>query len=418
MLSRTVASLALALPLVSSARASVIVVPANAPAGALQTAVDGALNGDILLVGSGNSSAVLVNGKGITIAADVGAVPSIATVRITNVPAGQTVTLHGLRLQAFSGDILSIVDCAGAIRVQGCLVEKLHNWTFPQAGTPVVITNAADVALTACTLRCNAWSSATGLRATGSSVAIHDASIVAGSGKPAGVSYPFGGGSPFAGAAGGTGILATSSILLVSGTTIHGGNGGAGFDSFGCSSTAYDHPTPGGAGGTALVCTGASSAELVDAALVGGVGGANGHTPCDPGPYTSAPSGAPSSGNVVVLPALARRVLATGVAREGGTLALAYEGEPGDRVHVAIGNGSAHVSVPALFGTLLVGSPLRRVYLGTTDANGDLGLELPIGELGAGVEGLVRRVQTFVVDANGATVLGPPAQWILLDAAF
>jgi hypothetical protein len=228
------------------AQNAVLVTPGGDPTLALQTAIDAAADGDILvLAGTWTSDGVgpvaIVDGKGLAIVAAAGTAPELLRLRVRNVPAGSTVLVRGLRMAAPPTSLPDIEqgrvwlqDCAGSVWLEDCEIDGFNSlsWGFGtafQAVSAVAASNCAALNLERCKLRGGsgidkfnggmashpATPGAAGARITNSSAAFRGCTLQGGwPGKnPGGSAILAGAGLHFVGGA-----------LLLAGGELRGGN--------------------------------------------------------------------------------------------------------------------------------------------------------------------------------------------------
>lgn len=383
---------------------------------ALSTAVDG----DVVLVRSGTYGAFTVDGKGVSVVADLGAsVVVFGGVRVKNLAPGQLVLLSGLTVAAPGVDALVAQDNQGTLRVESTALQAYATSTFSLV-SGAVLTNCVDVAFEHVsaqggTAMQSFATAGDGVRATNSRLALVDCQIV-GSAGANGDS-----GSPAPGTSGGAGLRAFSGEIYATGCTFVGGAGGRGGVQSTGSGCAAQVPLAGGDGGTGLAAEGsplATSVRVRDVALHGGLGGTGGVTNCG----VAAASGSSAPTNTGVLQLLTqpfRGVNASTVAREGTSATFTCTGVPGDRVVLFVSTGPGWSWHAGLLAPVLIRNPFeRRVALGVVPPSGTLVSTLTIPELGPGVPVSLRHVQAWFADTNGVAHLGGGGVLTLLDGAY
>ena len=372
--------------------------------------------GDIVLIRSGDYGGVTIDGKGISLVADAGAVvklkPSEASEKpglvVRNVPAGQRVLIFGLgftNANAVSSIVLE--DNAGSVWLEQCLVG---------VGRPAVsVADCAAVTLRDCTATGH-FSSITGpsftvapaspaVEASGSSVALDGCTLTGGKGHDAAGALPVIGATPGAAA-----VAIESGTLFVGRSTLTGGVGGKGLS---VAATCYN-PKVGGPG----LLLGASdpTARLIDALLVVGASGTP--VPGCPPAGSAPPPVVVQSGAVATLSGHGPELGTSTPVREGQLVSVTIEGAPGSAVLLAFSLGSGVHALPSLSGTLGLAAPLNVQSLGALPGGGSLLLQATVPELGAGLEGISIYLQAAAFDAGvGHTVLGQPTALTLLDAS-
>lgn len=393
------------------------------------TALGHAAAGDVLLVKSGNYPAFAVANQSVSIVGDANALVQVnGTVQVRQLIAGRSVLLH--RLQAFGvatisandGPGITIKNDTGPVRVQECLAQGA-------AGRPGVrIEGSGDVALaTTQAFGATAWSlSGAGVLANGTAAAIYDCDLHGAVGAA-----PLSSWSPpeCYGGSGGSAVRSTSDgFLYVAGSQLVGGNGYDGANN--CFPTGTADCCYGGNGGSGIdVLAGIQTLWQLGNSFQLGVPGGGGYGQCGCGllvwcqcdPGNSGNSVAAWYGDTIVnlaggSPSLG---LSSNPARELTTVGITIDSAPGDRV-LLVACGATAFAPEMNRGVRLVdwNGPHHTQRLGTTDAQGHLLANLPIPDLGPGVESQILHLQALVVHANGSRVWSNPLALVLLDSAF
>ncbi len=430
------------------ARADVLVVaPTSAPYAQVQTAVDAAVDGDVVLVKSGTYASFVVRNKEVAVVADAGALVEIeGAVRVAGTAATRTVVLAGLRAtgsqttQASTRHGLLVRNCDGPVRVIGCDFRgTLTHQPFPAScyeGQGAWIEACADVGITSTNLAGSTWAGTGyvdgghGLYADASTLTLYDDALVGGRGG-FGYGYTFGCAplpdpdTRWAGAAG-EGMRSQGGFCFASNSTF---TGAAGWDGVCWSGPACACASKGGNGFVSNA--GSLSEHLLACVPTPGIGGIptplicceltchNCSSASECGPIQPQPSFA-LVGAVTQLPGAARRLQATRVAREGQTLTLTFTGVPGDRVELALSDRTTRRFQAGWRGVWTIPRRVPQPFLqaGTIGPSGALTLTWPIGELGLGVQSKTFFAQALLIDAAGQTTFSSPATFVLLDAAF
>ena len=228
------------------AQNAVLVTPGADPTLSLQSAIDAAADGDILVlagtwISDGVGPVAVVDGKGLAIVAAAGTAPELLRLRVRNVPVGSTVLVRGLRMAAPPTSLPDIEqgrvwlqDCAGSVWLEDCEIDGFNSlsWGFGTAFpavSGVAASNCAALNLERCTLRGGfgidkfnggmashpATPGAAGARITNSSAALRDCTLLGGwPGKNPG------GSAILAGA----GLHFVDGTLLLAGGQLRGGN--------------------------------------------------------------------------------------------------------------------------------------------------------------------------------------------------
>ncbi|MEM7305381.1 MAG: hypothetical protein AAF682_01860 [Planctomycetota bacterium] len=124
-----------------------------------------------------------------------------------------------------------------------------------------------------------------------------------------------------------------------------------------------------------------------------------------------------TGGTQTVIPGTARSFQATAVAREGESITMTWEGVPGELAILNLSGSPGGVFFAPFNGSGVLGLPLLLVDgIGSIPAGGSLSVDIPVPELGAGVEGLVFYAQGSFADlGTGAIHLGGGSVIALLD---
>jgi len=368
-------------------KADVLTVgPLPADHAQIQAAVDAASDGDVILVASGSYDAVTVVDKALTIVADAGANVTVGTpFTVRDLAASRSVVLRGL-VVFDDGDALVLTDNAGPVVAEDCQFVG----PVPGLGEPgAQITNCDAVTFTRCSVQGAVGSNgADAIVSTASDVTLQDCELQGGAG---------GDDSGFPGGSGGDGLEVNGGRVLLLGTTSTPGAGGIG--------------NPPGMPGFALTVISPESVVLRrDVTFV-------------PGFFNGSPTPTilnPHGGTVQALLSASRSLTSNAPVREGETLDLVAQGEPGDDVFLW---ASVHpgflplFGYEGVFGLGLPVLPASGVYVGTLPVGSTLELSVPVPDLG-GLEGFPVFVQPLVQDTSGALTLGSTSVTVLIDDAF
>ena len=399
------------------ASADVRVVSSMGPYTTIQAAVNAANDGDLVLVKPGSSYAGFhVQAKSLAIVADAGLsdVTVQGTVIVSDLAAGQTVTVTGLNAYgSFVGTEglhygFYANNNLGSVRCQSCRFYGLDYIIDGGDGFDAArIVSSSDVSLVACTTEGGdcfegySWTvpvGGSGARFELSNVTIMDSSLLGGMGWEGAWGTTSGGGGP--------GLVASNSTVFVSGGTTQGGQGGDGYGAGGPA------PAPGGFG---IGSFDGAVVRQLDSVTSGGMNGAFVDGPDDTG---NAPTYAGLIFNFLVG---SRRTLtvAPNPLREFQSVNLSFHGAPGEQVYLLVGLETAVQWDPLRLANLLIAPPqYRTLFLGTTNASGDLSKSLPFGDLGGTVQSQTYFLQPLFSGAGGAQQLGTPITLAVLDQAF
>jgi len=377
----------------------------------VQDAIAAAASGTIVLVRAGNYGTELLSvvGGSLTLVFEPAAsFGSPTTLTIRNVGPGDEVVVHGLVLDASglnSNEILQLEDNQGVVWLEASSFIGADASFFTSPDT-VLITNCDQVVVRDCTIVGGTppvvFESGRGIRATSSSLFLHDSVVEGGEGTVGGIED---------GGPGGAGIALDGAFLFASGATIRGGTGGSTGSIFGCGNASGD-------GGDGLVLAASSpTAFLRNTTLEGGVPG---EVMAGCSSLPGAP-GAPSSvvsGTLQESSTPPHSVSVTSPVRTDELADIAVSGVPGELALMLHSPNAAPVHLPALFDALVLANPIQQIFIGQLDGTGSAALQvqpvLPPGVLG-------RRLFTQVLffDAMSATAtFGSPNTVVVLDAAL
>jgi len=208
----------------------------------IQTAVDAAVNGDVLLVGGGSYPPFTIDGKTLYVFAMPGNAATVAgTVEIRNLGPGKRVVLHdivatGAATPGVSQPALVLTANSGHIRLQRCTFNGGDGvvgtcGSNGAGGTAVELVDSARVAFTRCMVvggrgtpflsggastGCLGAAGGDALNSDGSAFAMYDCTLIGGNG---GVNGALGGD-------GGRGAFVADFGVFASGCLFRGGRGG------------------------------------------------------------------------------------------------------------------------------------------------------------------------------------------------
>ena len=382
-----------------AAHAQSAVILVDGSGGDLQTAIQAAGEGDVLLVRGGPYDSLTIDGKGLAVVVDEGHEVMVdAALTVRNLAPQEAVLIQGLARAASSAGH-RIHDNQGSVWIEDCKltsVGELYTGIHPTETLWVEASAAVVLA------RCHV--SADGIFATdvaalvsaSSSLALYECVVLGGTAAPG--SGPIGLGGDGLRVGGGTAHLADCSIK--------GGGGGSGGTAMvpGIGALVCKDGSPGGDG---LVIAGAATVvEVASTTLAGGVGGgADASLGCSPGP-----PGSPSvvlGGSLVPSPCAGRELSVEPSPAAGGTtVTVTAVGEPGDLAVVLLGEPLS--ALPALFCGVLAIAPKVHQVLGTAGAAGTATLAFVAPPLPAGL-GEDVRLQAAALSAAGEVVLGGAA---------
>ena len=410
-------ALALVLHLAAPARAGVVVVdPQGNPGGpVLDAAIQGASDGDILLVKPGDYVTLHPQAYGLgflslTLVADRGGSPIVLPgVEIASLPANGCVRLRGFELRpdatSFDRAGLAVEWCEGVVVVEDCTLAGADAPSSPPdlpPGAGLFAANTKSVVLVRCSVQGGdggpplspfTWPGGSGVQLQKASAALFDCTVLGGRGGDGDIVTPFG--SPD----GGQGVLLIEGRIVVSGGSLRGGDEGD-------STVIVAQPGSGLAGGFGANVDEARLRDVVvTAGDVNGLG--------TPAPAIDLPASM-----LVTHPAAARSLWLPAPLREGQVATMSVGGLQGDMVFVLASLHAAFVLDAFHQAALVVGLPATTAVVATiTDPSGQRTLSFMTPKLPPSLQGLVVALQGVYFGSDGVT-LGAPASAVWIDAAF
>ncbi len=373
----------------------------------LPAAVAAASSGDVLLVREGDYSGFQTSGVALSIQAHPAAIEApriLGSVRLTQVPLGETFLLDGFEVEAFDQQVPVLVTLnPGSIRIQDCLL-KAHPTQFgdfPASG--MFAQTSDDVAVADSTLEGGdmlaflgyaggetGGTGGAGITINQAQVAVHRSILRGGEGGD----LPNGG----IGGQGGPGATIFGGRLHLSQCFLRAGQSGDTGDGI------FPGLCANGGPGLSVLSTNSRVSQL-GTTIVGG----------DPGAYITAPCtiggqiGPAVSGDLRTIPGVPRALIVDGVVLEGTPVTTRYRGKPGDLAARLVSTSSAFLWRPVRKGALLIDTQLPQSILiqGTLDGEGTLEVTETFG-LPAGVQASTLYLQGLFVGVDGVTNLANP----------
>ncbi len=420
---RGLATVVACLALTAAAGAGVKIVNSAGPGdfADLPPAVAAANDGDVLLVKSGNYSGFQVANKALDIVANTtGSVVVQGTVSVSGLAVTRCTTLSGLTIQSAPlTEGLTLRNCAGAVRVQGCVVQPQRAPDCIVSGAThhaLVVLNCTDVCIARCTIEgaqgnetaTGVWYGGIALWLEASRCALYECTVLGGRGGDLNaacgpVVYGYAG-------YGGPGLWSQNApLVFASGCLVRGGDGG----------DVHSFPGEAGCGYEGWVTNNFLGGTFIGRRLDTVVGGGARGLPPIVFCHDVAPPFLGPPPTVVAGPA--RELSAARVVREHADLRFTVHGLPGENVELVIGERTDFTFSDAWHGVRLLPwkpAPLAVLPLGLLPGTGELQVAIPLGELGPGIASRRLFLQAKH-DGNGSGIyLGAPATVVVLDSAY
>ncbi len=382
---------------------SVIVVDDDGGPGVDHTSIAdaaaAAAAGDTILVRSGVYGQVSID-RPMAIVADTGATVGVQGVLATFDTGGE-IYLRGLSVGVSFGPTLFLANLTGPVWVQDCVLSGGIALGGVGGGPAFELLGCTDVIFVDCVAVGGSDDFGSPVAAgavVGTNAYFMGCELSGRAGAPGQFFSP-----P---QDGGAGLFVTGSTVHVEATTILGGDGGAALG--GCVGGLA------GAGGTGVEM-GTGELQTHGATIAGGRGGTG-----VPGCTTGADGmdvDPGTSGTLVAHPGTARTLASEAVRREGESLTITTQGEPGDFTVIGISAEQDPRFVDPIVTPLLIAqSPFKPLRMGIAPASGTLSKTLPIPELG--LDAALLYLQVGLFDTSLELLLGQARAVTLLDSAF
>ena len=336
----------------------------------VHNAVAWASDGDVILIRSGSYPNVVINGKSLTLIAEINHNVRIAGMSVRNLAVGQEVVLSRINLEGGTEAGLAVKNSAGSVWVQNCVIagaDGFGDFVFfpnhPDGYPGVELVNAGTVSLSRCVIdggEAEHWSLSSspgngghGVQVSGSTqLSLHASELRGGQGG-----HIDDDDTAWDALDGGHGLAVGGGQIQVMGCVLLGGNGGVGgedFDIF--TGWACGNGGDGGDGIGEVFGGGGATVRVATSTLLGGAYG-----PPYPGSLCSGGfMGQPvdvTSAFVQPFDADSYSLTTTGPHVEGQTIQLNVSGPPNSLGLIVIGTGPTQTAVPVYAGDLLVTAP-------------------------------------------------------------
>lgn len=408
--------LVLSLTFASAAHAGGVAIhgdPTGTIHATLQSAIDAAPEGAVLVIGAGSYAGFGIDGKSLSLVATTPTGTKITgSATIENLTAAQHVLLDRLHFippakapGAAHGAALRVQDCAGDVRLQLCeLIGAAGPTGAPVTGgdDALVVLNSASVVVLGTDLRgglggtdCSAVYAGDG----GHGLAVTAAKVVFAEGDLFGGA----GGQGQVGGLGGHGAWVTTGSLFAAGSQVRGGAGGA------ACAVGW-----GGEGGDGFHVETLAKAWSRACSVGGGAGGA-GQPPSQNGQPGQNFEGLVWSQSTPV-----RSVLGPALVAEGTTLSLDFDGEIGDAAYLAFSPrpGLKLPSTSVQFNAWLIPYPAKLTVspLVTLPTGSPWPISIDVPWVAAGASSVAVFAQSLAYDLAGQFQVGAARELVVLAA--
>lgn len=393
-----------------AAHATGIRIAGNPPSqsfGTMQAAVDAAVEGDVLLVQPGDYGAAVIENKSLSIVAMNGT-PQMGDLTVVNLSRPQSVFVSGITIQGASGAGVTLIDDAGDVRFQDCVIQggrydvtgsqgRDHRGASgidAQSCEKIVVAGCQVTGGDADAVEGDAGlPGGAGLDASDCNVVLYDGTFRGGAGSE--VTNP--------GGAGGDGCRVQGMGLFASGTTFVGGHPGRS-DYLGCNF--------GGEGGDAIDATN-EHMQVLDLTLQPASGG---FSTCGTGWFGADGVAIRNSGSSVhAITGTHRTLQASALASDAAQVTITVTGRPGDRFYLARSFDMGFASANVFHGVWMLYPQAQAFARSVVPASGVLTMQVQNLDVTGALHGL-EVLQGWCVDATGQIVLTGAAHVELFDA--
>jgi len=356
----------------------------------LHDAIENAPDGGIVLVKNGVYSSALIDGKSLTLTAEVtGAVLIDDGITVQNLLPEDVVTIREVGLAGIAP--IHAIDNMGFLWIESCLLTADREATV--GALTAVNSNNIVIRHTAIVGRPESFGH--GIKATNSRLFLHDVDVIGGDGGNYNLA--------------GHGAVLEDSFLFARLSSFSGGYGGE---------SVCLHPTNGLPGGDAIVLQGTSGSELrYDRSTF--EGGAGGPSPCGIGfPGPGGQDMDTINGTVLSQSLSGRSMTVSTPVRTDETAFITFSGQPDDLVFLLYGETPLALAIADPFNWLHVGAPSQNLFVALLDSLGSTSLNLS-PSLPPGLLGRQLFVQALFLELGTMTPhFGLPTSVVILDESL
>ena len=390
----------------------------------VQSAIDAAADGDLILIKPGSYGNTVLDARSLTLIGEedvTGDRPRVNSLRVQNSSGPVTVRGLSVLLDEFSGAALwalSVGANAEPVSFEDCSFETPLSTTLGAPGAAV--NSSTSVTFTRCLMRGapaaqglgpfdGPFPASPGLTVfLNSSVHLYGCELIGGDGADATISI-FSFDQPAVSAA--SALRVSEAFLFSAGSTLRGGDGGDG--GVGIGGSCLD-PTDGGDGVTGIE---ASLIRFDNTILPGAPGTATAGCPNNGSPGAALDLTGTTD---TLLPETYRSFEATSPAFEGLPVMNHITGHPGENTIMLVSFGLLNTYLPAVRGVLFGDAPLLAIVLGPMPAAGELmfSVTVPANSLPAGIDSIDVYEQIYVGGATGTGLVSSPTTVTIVRAGL
>lgn len=394
----------------------------------IQGAVDAAADGDVVRVLPGTYAGFQFANKGVAIVGDSTTPRTLTSpVAVASLSAGKTVLLSGFAQPnsgAGTAPGISVISCAGSVRVQDCSWRGQHSSNF-HGGSGAWVQGSSDVIFSSSSATGGKGGVANtssfpfytspsggghGFELSASSLACWGGSAVAGLPGISNSNVNLSGGD------GGHGALLSGAFLFASGTLLQGGKGGSqSLNSTQCTQSSAVGDCGDGGHGVRFLFT-PSEARVQEPNILAGAGGTTTCPPWFVNGHVGKPVAIDSAGSTAVrVPSVSRKLAAAAYVAGTTLVDLTAVGLPGDLVY-AVASTATHFQYDATLAGVWA-LPYPPQFAPNPDAvipaGGSVVFQITLPTVPATQDAAVQFVQLYVVDSNGQKFVSTPRAIVL-----